>query len=208
MPPRTGSHVELIIYYGIDPGVGGGLAATAQETNSATGVITGSRKIITCKMPESDRDLLDWFVETKRDLVASRVNRPTTTDTLIVVEKAVLEQVSGYIGNKHPGSIMFTFGASYGALRMALAARNIIHEIVNPLVWQRTMGVGNPKRTKKEKEDKVSINKAAAKREHKNKLKVKAQQLFPHLKVTNNTADALLLMEYARRYVFGGSVKQ
>jgi hypothetical protein len=81
---------------------------------------------------------------------------------------------------------MFNFGANYGALRMALTAAGIPFEEVVPGVWQR--GLNIPPRKKTE-----------GKTAWKNRLKAKAQQLFPSVKITLATADALLIAEFCRR---------
>lgn len=72
----------------------------------------------------------------------------------------------------------FTFGQSYGFLRGLLTAHKIPYAEVAPSKWQQAMGC----RTAGDK----------------NVSKAKAQQLFPHLKVTHRNADSLLLAEYAR----------
>ena len=69
---------------------------------------------------------------------------------------------------------------------MALTAAGIPFEEVTPVVWQR--GLGIPVRKKDE-----------SRSQFKGRLKAKAQQLFPQVKVTLKTADALLISEYCRR---------
>ena len=81
---------------------------------------------------------------------------------------------------------MFKFGMSYGGLRMALTAAQIPFESATPQNWQKSLGIGKKGKT----ETRTSF---------KNRLKAKAQQLFPNLKVTLATSDALLLAEYCRR---------
>lgn len=73
----------------------------------------------------------------------------------------------------------FTFGKGYGGLRMALIAAAIPFREVQPRDWQKALGclTGGDK----------------------NISKAKAQQLFPSLKITHATADALLLAEWLRR---------
>lgn len=73
----------------------------------------------------------------------------------------------------------FTFGKSYGFLRGILTASGIPFDEVSPQKWQKAMGC----MTKGDK----------------NISKAKAQQLFPHLKVTHAIADALLIAEFCRR---------
>jgi hypothetical protein len=107
---------------------------------------------------------------------------------------AVVERVGGYIqGNATPGSAMFNFGVSYGGLRMALIAAGIRFEDVPPQKWQKTLGIAPRKSAKKDAKT------GESKTVFKNRLKAKAQQLFPEQKVTLATADALLLLEYCTR---------
>lgn len=80
----------------------------------------------------------------------------------------------------------FKFGRNYGFLRGCLIALGIPFEEVSPQRWQKLLGI--PSRGKQE-------TKAAFKQ----RLKAKAQQLFPEVSVTLKTADALLIMEYCRR---------
>jgi hypothetical protein len=91
--------------------------------------------------------------------------------------KAYLEQISS---SPQMGVVSaFTFGNGYGHLEMALTAAGIPFERVRPQVWQKAMGC----LTKGDK----------------NVSKRKAQELFPHLKITHATADACLIAEYGRR---------
>lgn len=73
----------------------------------------------------------------------------------------------------------FTFGRGLGALRMALIGNGIPFEEIAPGKWQRAMGC---------------LSKG-----DKNVTKRKAQEIFPGLKITHATADALLIAEYGRR---------
>lgn len=101
------------------------------------------------------------------------------------IKVALIEQVSGYAGEKQPGSAMFNFGWGYGNLRMAIIGNGIRLEQVTPQRWQKLFVA-----TKKPNESKD---------QHKKKLKSKAQQLFPNESVIGDTADSLLIAEYARR---------
>lgn len=91
--------------------------------------------------------------------------------------KAYLEQVHSMPGQGVASS--FKFGQGYGSLEMALTAAGIPFERVTPQKWQKSMGC----LTKGDK----------------NVSKRKAQELFPQLKITHATADALLIAEYGRR---------
>lgn len=91
--------------------------------------------------------------------------------------KAYLEQVHSMPGQGVASS--FKFGQGYGALEMALTAAGIPFERVTPQKWQKALGC----LTKGDK----------------NVSKRKAQELFPQMKVTHATADALLIAEYGHR---------
>jgi hypothetical protein len=97
---------------------------------------------------------------------------------------AYMEQVGGFIaGNPAPGSAMFNFGDGYGYLRGILAALRVELRLVRPQVWQKGIpGIAG-----------------AVKGQRKRALKEHAARLFPHLKVTLKTADALCIADYAIR---------
>jgi len=143
-----------MLYIGIDPGVSGGIAILLQ---GSTGVLSIQAAE---KMPSTDRDLLDFL-----DLHVS------------IGARAVLERVAS---SPQMGVVSaFTFGTSYGAVRMALAAKRIPFEEVRPQKWQQALGClsGGDK----------------------NVTKRRAQQLFPQLTITHAIADALLIADYCRR---------
>jgi crossover junction endodeoxyribonuclease RuvC len=76
---------------------------------------------------------------------------------------------------------MFKFGMNYGLWQGFLTSTKIPFQRVYPLKWQTAMSCrtgGN-----------------------KNISKARAQELFPHLKITHAIADALLIAEYGRRQV-------
>ena len=90
---------------------------------------------------------------------------------------AYLESVHSMPGQGVSSS--FKFGRGFGTLEMALTAAGIRFEYVTPQKWQKALGC----LTKGDK----------------NVSKAKAQQLFPHLKITHAIADGLLIAEYCRR---------
>lgn len=95
---------------------------------------------------------------------------------------AYIERVASMSGMGVVGA--FAFGKGYGGLRMLLIALQIPFEAVAPGVWQRNLGClsgGN-----------------------KNVTKAKAQELYPQLKITHATADALLIATYGYRIKKGG----
>lgn len=96
-----------------------------------------------------------------------------------------IEEVGGFIGSPMPGSRMFTFGRGFGFLLGVLQALSCRIELVRPQKWQKALSLG----TRGE----------ASKNEWKAKLKAHAQRLYPHIKVTLATADALLILDYGRK---------
>jgi hypothetical protein len=125
-------------------------------------------------MPATERETWEWIKEHDVGMAVGWTSF------------CVIEKVQGYIGGAHPGSAMFKFGQSYGGLLMALTAAEIPFEAVTPQVWQKALGI--PSRVKDE-----------TKEAWKRRLKVIAERLFPSVKVTLATADALLIAEYCRR---------
>lgn len=95
-----------------------------------------------------------------------------------------IEKVGGITGQGGASS-MFNFGKGFGHLEMALLCRKIPTTEVTPQKWQKALQLG----TKGNKSN----------TEWKNKLKAKAQQLYPSMsKITLAISDALLILEYAR----------
>ena len=89
--------------------------------------------------------------------------------------------IHAYIEQVHSSPQMgvksaFTFGNGFGHLEMALTAACIPFARIRPQVWQKELGC----LTKGDK----------------NVSKRKAQELFPSMKVTHATADALLIAKY------------
>jgi crossover junction endodeoxyribonuclease RuvC len=94
-----------------------------------------------------------------------------------------IEFVGGFIGKPQPGSAMFKFGQGVGFWHGCLAALRVRTILVRPQEWQRgLMGVGKHKGP-----------------DRKRALRDEAQRRFPAIKVTLDTADALLIWDYAMR---------
>ena len=90
---------------------------------------------------------------------------------------AYLEKVHSMPGQGVASS--FKFGQGFGHLEMALTAARIPFSYVTPQKWQKEL---------------QCLTKG-----DKNVSKARAQQLFPHIKVTHAIADSLLIAEYCRR---------
>ena len=98
---------------------------------------------------------------------------------------AFVEEVGGFCGVGQPGSAMFKFGKGCGVIEGALMALGYRVELVKPQRWQKHFGLGTTKQ-------------AGGKADWKRKLKAEAQRRFPTCEVTLKTADALLILDYAR----------
>lgn len=88
---------------------------------------------------------------------------------------------------------MFTFGTNFGALLMSLTALELYPdycELVHPARWQKALSI-SPRRS------------GEGRGAWKSRLKDVAQELFPQIRITLATADALLLAEYCRRRYAG-----
>lgn len=166
----------------VDPGASGGLA------------VLSNGGVESRKMPETTADVFA-FLE-RAQIAAIMADEPI---------RCFMEKVSGFIGEAQPGSSSFVFGQGYGEIIGMLTAMRIPFELVTPQKWQKPLALGKVERTKSppgatEEEQKAVKNlNAKAKGAWKNKLKAKAQQLFPDQKVTLATSDCLLILEYARQ---------
>ena len=125
------------------------------------------------KMPETEREIYELLEKYKQ---------LATLDGRLF---ANIESVHAFPGGQGVSST-FKFGYNYGLLCMALVALKIPFERVSPTKWQGAI-LG-------------ASRKGESKTEHKNRLKQKAQELFPMInKITHATADALLLAHYNRQ---------
>lgn len=120
-------------------------------------------------MPETERDLFNC-------IHALSPGRNAT---------AIIEQIGPAFPKISKSSMSKLYG-NYLVLRMTLIGNKIPFEAKLPRVWQRAMGIAPKKKTE-------------TKTQWKNRLKARAQELFPELKVTLPTADAILIAEYCRR---------
>jgi hypothetical protein len=125
------------------------------------------------KMPPTETDIYDLIYSLRHETVF-----------------AVIEKVHAM--PKQGVSSTFKFGVGYGGLRMACIAAGIVLHEATPQVWQKLLGI--PVR---------NVKKGETKNAHKTKMRAKAQQWFPTAKVVKDTADALLIAEYAFRIAKG-----
>ena len=109
-----------------------------------------------------------------------------TTASTVYLEDIVLFVPQRTPGGKQlPSSRMITYGASWGTIKGMLFALGYRIVLVRPQKWQGALGLGN--------------SRGMTKTAWKNKLKQRAEELFPNIKVTLATADALLILEAAWR---------
>lgn len=151
------------------------------------GIDPGAKGGIACLQPDGSIDFTSIAKLTKQRIWNFLNNRGDT--------KVVMEKVNGYMGAKRgggndtKGSHMFTFGESYGFLQGCLVGHGLEegknYWMVFPRTWQSVVGMGKGRR-------------GEIYEEHKRRLKKRAEQLFPQLKVTLETADALLLAHYCK----------
>lgn len=128
------------------------------------------------------------FAADRRELCEVVKMPPTPADILQLLHEvsdnakcvAYLEKVGGMPGQG--GAASFNFGENYGHITLALLACNIPTEIVSPAKWQKFFNLQGKK--------------SESKTDHKNRMKARAQQLFPATKVTLWSADALLIAQY------------
>lgn len=170
-----------MVYIGIDPGASGGIAFKTPNTVGAV------------KMPGTDTDILSFLKEFKGE----------GQEVYVLMEK-----VSGFIGKRKrviqivcprcngyipfeieegdPASRMFTFGEGYGHIRGVCQTLGFILETpMVPRSWQKIHGLYK--------------DRGMSQTIWKNILKDRAQKLFPDLKVTLKTADALLILDVLTR---------
>ena len=105
-----------MIYIGIDPGKGGGLAAIIDCGYVAS------------PMPESNREILDWLVDNGGGQKCV----------------AVIEHVHAM--PKQGVTSMFTFGEQFGRVRMACTSMGIAYDLVRPQKWQKELGLLSTKK--------------------------------------------------------------
>lgn len=128
------------------------------------------------KMPDTPQDILECL---------RRYSGSTFfgNDVVCYIEKVGL----GMPGQSSKATA--TFARHNGHLEMALLSLGIKTNDVTPNKWEKYYQLGK--------------STGCSKTEWKNKLKAKAQQLFPKEKVTLAVSDSLLIAEYGRKQEVG-----
>lgn len=155
------------IIIGIDPGANSG--AIAWRDGNGTSHVRN--------MPETPRGIVDLIREIEDEVDDNGIIRPST-DFVCYLED---------VGKGVPGqssSATAKFARHNGHLEMALICEGIKIEKVLPQKWMSGLGIGKSKD-------------CASKTEWKNRLKQKAEELYPQFKVTLKNSDALLILHHA-----------
>jgi len=167
------------MYLGIDPGKTGAIA-----------VKIGNRMKVH-NMPTTRQEMILWFQGLKT--LSNKTNDPIF---------AVSELVHSMPGNT--GKSMFTFGQWYERVLCCLSFNEIQFELVGPHKWQKAFGILTRKKEKKDDAGNI-IQRGESKSEHKRKILIKAQSLFPSTKIGRlDNADAVLICEHGSREFQGG----
>lgn len=101
------------LFFGIDPGVGGGVACL--DSNGTV--------VFADRMPDNEHDLFDLFA----------VGRDADNSGFAVLERVRSSPQMGVVS-------AFTFGRGYGSVRMAVVASRIPLDEVLPTRWQQALG--------------------------------------------------------------------
>lgn len=138
-------------------------------------VLLPGQTATTFHMPATDGELLQKL----RIAKASEAETAYLEDIVLYVPRRTAK------GKELPSSRLITYGANWGTLKGMLFALDYRIVLVPPQKWQKALGLGN--------------SRGMSKTLWKNKLKQRAEELFPGIKVTLATADSLLILEAARQ---------
>lgn len=126
--------------------------------------------------------ILEPMPETEGDIIALLSEHRLMADTEQRERIAVIEEVPTFAGRHLPAHAIAKLYGNYKFIVGALQATHWRIEAIRPQAWQKTFSLGT----------RAGCKSATV---WKNKLKAKAQQLYPDLKITLKTADALLMLE-------------
>jgi hypothetical protein len=107
---------------------------------------------------------------------------------------AVLELVHSMPGDG--GASAFTFGHNAGVVEGFLIAASIPYQKKTPQTWMKYYNI---KREIVRGEDRKEIKeKSESKTDFKRRLRTKAEQLYPNIKMTNDQSDAVLIANFCK----------
>ena len=163
-------------YLGVDPG-----------TEGAASLIDGSSGVETIRLSTSDRDLWGWLAERRERIAFAMLEQIDPRPTMVFDHE--LKQVCARILK----STCLLYG-DYWRLRAMLVALGTVPWLsIPPKRWQQGLDI-------------VPKSKAETARDWKNRLKQRAEQLFPAECVVLATADSLLLARYCYTRASDGKV--
>lgn len=169
------------VVMGIDPGVFGALVLLGLNKGS-----------VWAPMPETEKATVDliWKWRDEYQIVFCLLEKIQA----IPAER----DENGEIKQGMSSSAMFNFGRGDGVLIGSLYSAEINFAEIRPYDWQKILGI--PARIKIPKRPKPGYpvpEKEETKTEFKNRLRAKADELFPKAEITRNNADAYLIARTA-----------
>lgn len=136
------------VYIGIDPGMGGGMAAL---------VLTNEVEYLDIAEMGTEQEVWEWVR-----------NWTLQKNSILYKPFAVIERVSAMPGNGVTS--MFKFGASYGGLRMALTAAGIPFVDIQPQKWQKGLAIPGRRKDENKPQFKKRLQAKAQQMHPKNKI--------------------------------------
>lgn len=129
------------------------------------------------KMPSTDGQILSLLgdIEKQRQFIPGKE----------LPKELILEDLVKYTGVARSNSSIATYGAGWGTIKGIAIALGYRLRLVKPQKWIKALGLGSSRGMQKHK--------------WKSKLRGEAERLFPNVNVTLATADALLMLEAARK---------
>ena len=180
------------IVIAIGPGVSGGIAVFDQ-----------GGEVYAHKMPDTLADIRDLLISAKRLGVDNEdLNIKAKSSAVIYCER-----VGTYMpGNSGPSAA--TFAEHVGALKGIICCLRIPVIFPTPATWMNHFIGKQSYETKVEGTTPQAwkIVLSRRKQERKNKIKAKAQELYPHLKVTLALSDALGILNFGCEQEAGKSI--
>lgn len=98
---------------------------------------------------------------------------------------AVVEDVPAFVASATSNASSFKLGYNFGFIIGALRAKRFPVELVKPKVWQKGLRGLKPK---------------MGYTDRKRAIKDNASRLYPDVKITNATADAVMILDWARKW--------
>lgn len=189
---------QLACVAGIDPGATGGIA-----------IINPDGIAMAWPCPKTEADLAQLFRECIQPAsitfcLIERVHAIPAEYAKDAAGKPIYDAKGKPVRKSGVSSVaMMSFGRQVGVLIGLLLAHEIPFEEMDPKTWQKALGIPPRRRKPRKPKPFIQYPSEESKSEWKNRLKAKAQALFPGLDITLATADALLIAEVARRIRVG-----